>query len=358
VRSAVKTSFFRLGSIIMMGLALAACNPIKREDPRLDFTKVLPEGLQAQQVERLDTDSDGNLEWVLFYRYDMVEGQEAQQFSPIAAVVYNADVPKGIKEPPRIMPYSLHPPGESYLCENQCQARMDDVIAKNDGLELVIEGIDANELITDVAIFTWRGDEEAGAGSPGYKCLGFFRTNGQVKVNHDQVVVQERTDERSQLAVRRVYQPQDGSYLDANDQLRSPVESSVEFAFGKPKDVALSPYPEKIVLAFYKDINTSVALDYLSAAGRERFQRGELDLGSPWPRNRIDQALVRRLRYIPPGTGSQAVEVNIRVSFQSTAGEESEVVELNWVLVQEEGLWKMDHSSRVSEQTTVDEEET
>jgi hypothetical protein len=359
VRLIVKTSFLRLVSIIsLVGLTLAACNPIKRADPRLDFTKILPEELRAQQVERLDTDNDGHLEWVLFYQYDVIEGQTGRRFSPIAAVVYNADVPQGRKEPPVIFPYPLHPPDGDYLGENRCQVRMADVITKNDGPEVVVESIDANDLITDAAIFTWRGDEEAGAGLRGYKCLGFFRTRGQVGVSADMIVVQERTDERSQLAVRRIYKPQNGSYLDEHDQLRPPVESSVEFAFGKPKDVINSPYPEKIILAFYKDINTDAALDYLSQAGRERLLRGELDLGSPWARSRIDKALVRELRYDPPSPGSTETTVSVRVSFRSTTDEESEVVELSWILVQEEGLWKMDHSSRVSEQTTVDEEET
>jgi hypothetical protein len=346
----VKTPFLRLVSIIsLMGLALTACNPIKRDDPRLDFTKILPEELRSQQVTLLDTDNDGHLEWVLFYQYDVIEGQTGRQFSPIAGVVYNADVPEGIKEPPVIFPYPLHPPDENYLGENRCDVRMADVISKNDGPEVVVESIDASGLITDAAIFTWRGDEEAGAGSRGYKCLGFFRTRGQVEVSTDQVIVRERTDERSQLAVRHLYQPQNGSYLGEHNQLRPAVESSVEFAFGKPRDVANSPYPEKIVLAFYKDINTDVALDYLSKAGRERLTRGELDLGAPWARSRIDKALVRELRYVPPSPGSLDAGVSIRVSFRSTTGEESGVVELTWVLVQEEGLWKMDRSSRTSE---------
>lgn len=347
--SALLPSFLRLVSIVSLaGLALAACNPIKREDPRLDFTKILPEELRAQQVERLDTDNDGHLEWVLFYQYDVIEGQTGRRFSPIAAVVYNADVPQGRKEPPVIYPYPLRPPDEDYLGENRCQVRMADAITTNDGPEVVVESIDANGLITDAAIFTWRVDEEAGAGSRGYKCLGFFRTRGQIGISTDLVVVQERTDERSQLAVRRVYRPQNGSYLDEHDQLRPPVESSVEFAFGKPKDVTNSPYPEKIVLAFYKDINTDAVLDYLSQAGRERLVRGKLDTGSPWPRSRIDKALVRELRYVPPIPGSSETGVSVRVSFKSTTGEESEVVELTWVLVREKGLWKMDCSYRPS----------
>lgn len=343
----MKTSFLRLVSTIsLMILALVACNPIKREDPRLDFTKILPAELQAQQVERLDTDNDGYMEWVLFYQYDVIDGQEGQKFSPIAAVVYNADVPKGIKKPPDIIPYSLNPPDGGYLGENRCQVRMEDVITKNDGLEVVVESVDANGLITDAAIFTWRGGKETGGDSPGYKCLGFFRTSDQIKVNADKVVVQERTEDRSQLAGRHVYQPQDGSYLDEHNQLRPPVESSLEFAFGKPKDVASSPYPEKIVLAFYKDVKTDVALDYLSKAGRDRLSRGELDLGAPWARNRIDKALVRELRYLPSNTGSSETGVSVRVSFVSVTGEKSEVVELTWALVQEDGLWKMDRSSR------------
>ena len=342
----MRTSFLRVISASLTGLALVACNPIKREDPRLDFTKILPEGLQAQQVERLDTDNDGYMEWVLFYQYDMIDGQEEQKFSPIAVVVYNADVPKGIKKPPDVFPYPLDPPDGGYLGENRCQVRMEDVITKNEGPEVVIESVDADGLITDAAIFTWRGGKEGEGNSPGYKCLGFFRTSDQIKVGTDKVVVQERTEDRSQLAARHVYQPQDGSYLDEHDQLRPPVESSLEFAFGKPKDVASSPYPEKIVLAFYKDIKTDAALDYLSKAGRERLSRGELDLGAPWPRNRIDVALVRELRYLPYNTGNTETGVSVRASFVSVAGEKSEVIELTWVLIQEEGLWKMDRSSR------------
>ncbi|MCR4405453.1 MAG: hypothetical protein NUW24_00800 [Anaerolineae bacterium] len=331
-----------------MALALPGCNPIKREDPRLDFTKILPEGLQAQQVERLDTDSDGRLDWVLFYRYK-APGAQADQLSPIAAAVYHAEMPKDGKQLPEIVPYSLNPPDGRYLGENPCQARMADVITKNKGLEVVIESVNADGLVTDAAIFTWRGSKSAEETLPGYRCLGVFHAHGHIAINTDEVVVKEYAEDRSQLAVRRVYRPQNGTYLNEYDQLYPSIERNLEFAAGKPKDVAASPHPESIILAFYEDLNTDTALDYLSKSGRERLRRNELDLGAPWPRNRIKKALVLELRYDRSNTGKPETEVGVRVYFESVASEKSEIAELIWTCVQEDGFWKMDRSRRASE---------
>ena len=341
--------FLRLLGASLMVVALTGCNPIKREDPRLDFTKVLPEELQAQQVERLDTNNDDYLDWVLFYRYE-ASGNQAEQLSPIAAVVYHAEVPKDGKQPPEIVPYSLNPPDGRYLGKNPCQARMADVITKNKGLEVVIESVNTDGLITDAAIFTWRGGKSAEETLPGYRCLGIFRAHGHIAISTDEVVVKEYTDDRSQLAVRRVYRPQNGSYLNEYDQLYPPIERNLEFATGKPKDVAASSYPESIILAFYEDITTDTVLDYLSKSGRERLRRNELDLGAPWPRNRIKRALVLELRYDRSNTDKPEAEVGVRVYFESVAKEKSEIAELIWTCIQEDGLWKIDRSRRISEE--------
>jgi len=117
------------------------------------------------------------------------------------------------------------------------------------------------------------------------------------------VMVLDRSGmERSQLAIRKVYEPVEGSYLSpGGDRLRDPVEQSVDFAFGMPASPAQSPYPEKAVLAFYLALghDNDTARSYLSDASGYKADMGAYEYGTGAPLGSLKRALVKSIGYTP-----------------------------------------------------------
>jgi hypothetical protein len=235
---------------ITLSLVVAGCGPaevLRPVEKRLDFTKILPETKRPEEVQLLDADGDNKNEWIVFYKFDLVEGLTGREFSPIGAAVYNDDH----GDPPVVFPYELHPPDRVYLGEKHCEAEIRDLITTNEGLELLVGCYAEEDLMVDLSVFHWYDqDRDDLSKNPseerqGYECLGFFQGSGGVTLDGSRVVVRERTEERSQLSIKNIYDVREHSYFQAGGrELCPPVEESVEFTFGVPEDVAQSPYPE------------------------------------------------------------------------------------------------------------------
>ncbi len=225
----------------------------------------LAQNMAVARVERLDTDGDGFKEWVVFYQVD-----KRAKSSPIQAVVYDND--RGT--PPVIFPYSLRAPDRNYLAEEaiDLSVSVEPIARDTDGPQ----GADADEIMVsgknELTIFRFRQNSEIWDFPrdvpPRYEPIGFFRGSGNVKFNRPtkEVIVHDRNGfERSQLAVRSVYalrtDPQTGfeTYLDpiqalgdaGPPALAAPVISTIDFFPTPPDDIFNTPFPEKIVLAFY-----------------------------------------------------------------------------------------------------------
>ncbi len=342
-------------------LALPAC---ESEDPALmeevDLRAILPDSLQAVDVQRLDPNAGPERQWLVLYRYDVTE-----KFSPIAGVVYRADR-GGNNQPPVIYPYPLRVPGRDYLGTENVSAQMADVLSKRPGLELVVTNKNASNLVTEAAIFSWRDLfpdgrwREHNSNERFYECMGFFRASGEVIVTQDRVIVKELAGDRSQLARLYAYTPdENGSYLVDGVQLKIAEESRIGFAFGQTSAVLDSPYPEKVVLAFYNALgNPDVDLrSFLSTNGQTLLESDLPGYGcDPWSPNQVARATVHEIKYFTSvesqtenGEAQQSlVELQVRCK-PKQEDTLTPYTQVGWFLIREAGKWKMDRIYRPTE---------
>jgi hypothetical protein len=298
--SALRLQLGMLSILLILGALLPGCTT---EDKRLDFDTILPDEWSPYATYRLDTNADGENEWVILYSYDEKE-QEA--FTPVGGVIYHADRGK----PPVVFPYPLVAPGWTYLGEGKSTIEVNQVLSESPDPEVVFQSVDSADVTTRVALFHWQdhapnkvlppvADETMGQW---YHCVGQFSGDGGVKLEVNQVTVWERTEERSQLAVRKTYRPLQGSYINPGDkQLIAPVETCLDFSYGQPKDVDKSPYPEKVLMAFYSHFTTDQAYTFLTPGAQEglRKQAGDWGRIAPWPRTAVTGICVKELNYTP-----------------------------------------------------------
>ena len=336
---------------IVLSLAVAGCGPVdalRQPDMKLDFTKILPETKRPQNVQLLDADGDGKDEWIVFYKFDLVEDVTGRKFSPIGAAVYNDDH----GDPPVVFPYELHPPDRVYLGEQNAVAEVRDLITTNEGPELLVNNFAEEGLVVDLGVFHWNDDDKDDLSKnpseerQGYECLGFFHGSGGITFDGSRVTVKERTEERSQLSIKRIYDVRDRSYFQPGGrELWSPVEKSVEFTFGVPEDVAQSPYPEKIVLAFYLALgqNNPLAQTYLSEASGLKNVVGSSNFGTAASGDQIQKVLVKRIIYTPDKEKEERHEpVRVTVSVASVTSEgEDPPHDVTWEVVWESAREEM-----------------
>jgi len=348
--------------LVLLGASLSGCQELfKGPDPTLvDFHNVLTD--PVVRIQRLDTDGDEDekkpeerqREWVVFY----------QRGGVIFGTVYDVQ-----GDPPVIFPYSLEAPDQDFL--GQATGRAEDIAASMEnaisllgGQELVIRDRDKQ-----VTIFRWEAPDDIkpwdmpDPARQRYRCLGLFRTNGWVRLETDRVVtLQNLLGERSRFAILRAYIPVDGSYLIGN-QTVEPTLATVDFANGGFPDVRNSPYPEQLVLAFYKTIGKKdppfPITDYLSKEAKKKFEEETLDWGCPWPLDTWKRVLVAEIRYTPEGeneqvikaqttgqeaTGGATVTVNIECIPREEEEEHLRRQITWWFTVSPEGIWRMDRA--------------
>jgi hypothetical protein len=189
---------------------------------------------------------------------------------------------------------------------------------------------------------------------PLYVCVGFFRSPdgvGYNEGNHEVTVTSRTPYERSQLVTRRFYQPGASGYFVPNTtDLMPPTGSKVDFPERIPEDILDTPYPEKIVLAFYQTFGMAGAdptiIEYLTAQAADEFMKGKLSYGSPYPLEQLKFAVVKELRYYPTEDASQAAVVVVQVVFHNTEGQKSSLIEVPWTLVRVNNQWKMHFPQR------------
>ncbi|MFZ5918604.1 MAG: hypothetical protein ACOYZ7_16845 [Chloroflexota bacterium] len=350
------------GRLLGLTLALAAMllSACGRRDltaqTEIDLAQILPASLRAKSIQRLDPAAGITRQWLVLYEYDFTG-----EFSPIAGVVYRADR-GGSNRPPVVYPYPLQLPDRDYLGTDQVTVEPRDVLTAQPGAELVVENRNAAGFVTEAAIFRWHdpfADEvwrDHNLEERYYECMGFFRSNGQVTVGSDLVTVEEWVGDRSQLARIHTYKPDErGSYLVDGITVRAAERSYINFAFGQSTDILASPYPEKIVLAFYNALGgpTEALKPYLSQAGQELLGAGLVGYGCVWPPSQVARASVYEISYYP-GVETQARQdearralVELKVQCWSRTGQAMpEEAHVGWFLVREKGNWRMDQVYR------------
>jgi hypothetical protein len=333
------------------------------DDRLVDFYTLVPDTYHVTDVQRKDTDGDGEDEWVVFYQFDLGDGR-----SPYAGVVYDND--RG--DPPVLFPYHLTPPDRNYLSEEEVtldlqDARMLSEPADNPARELVIYGM-AGGVVTDLTVFRhvrnsfeWEPPRDD---QPRYQAVGAFRGNGGVSLDPEtrRVTVINRALDRSQLAVEAVYALDEirSTYMSASDpkQLNSPISQRVTFAFGMPEDILDTPYPEKIVLGFYDLLGQSHPAvpqrDFLTGEALAEFDRGNMAyFGFGDAEGAVSDLKVTELQYAteveslgPTAsvTGQQPRQMIVSLTFDAWKG--STFVRtahpVEWTTTWVDGKWRID----------------
>ena len=292
----------------------------------------LPENWEHVRAYRLDVNRDDDQEWIVLYRFDLPAETE-QGGSPIAGVVYQLDDSNS----PVLTPYELHPPGGDYLCECECIAVMENVLSGLPGSELVVRDR-CNDEVSRLTIFYWEPNEER------YLSKGHF-SGSRIKVELNNVTVDQRLPQRAQLALRLVYHPDDNeTYYGLFDQgiLVMPEKYELTCYQAEPKDVMRSPYPEKVVLAFYNHYTDGrQASEYFTEKGWEQLEQCATGrCGCISARSEIAHVRVTDLQ---PGedTSSDRATFDLNVICERRDGELEGETFVRWHLVRQDDRWKL-----------------
>ncbi len=295
----------------------------------------LPENWEHVSTYRLDTNRDGNQEWVVLYRFDL-PAETAHGGSPIAGVVYQTDG----SSPSVPIRYELRPQDDDYLCECECIAAVEDVLSGLPGSELVVRDRCDGE-INRLSIFYWKPNEEK------YLPKGHF-SGSRIKVELDSVTVEQRLLHRAQLALRLIYHPDDNeTYYGPFDQgvLVMPEKHELVCYQAEPKDAMRSPYPEKVMLAFYNHYtDAKQASEYFTEKGWEQLEQCTAGrCGCTSARSEITHVRVTDLR---PGedTSSDQATFDLNVICEHRNGAPDDETTIRWYLVRQDDRWKLDNA--------------
>ncbi len=272
----------------------------------VNFRELIPADWQlvGDPIEiQMDWDSNGDGRpdklWLLFYRFD-IPCDGPSPCSPIKAVVYR---PSGHR-PAHLIPYPLPVPEDGYLCESKCSASWEEVVpppgeAPPGEPELLIWDRADGE-VKRLTVFQWITPTEA-APPQIYEYVGRF-IGDRISLNREsgQVTVDERLPpvlliSRSQLATRKVYRLHPG---ERGAWEWREVSRELICYCGMPCDATLSPYPEKVVLAFYSHYPNAMEMrPYFTDAGWERVGgcwNGQC--GCSLPREQVERVRVVELQ--------------------------------------------------------------
>jgi hypothetical protein len=390
----VKKLFSYLGFLLLLvpGFLSAGCFPRQDTRKELDFLLTLPETWAIADVSRMDTDEDGENEWVVLYAFDDPGDRDV---IPIKGAIY--DINRREPRLPIVYPYHLQAPGWTFLGEGlgKVTVRVEDVVTiapsgiAGSANEVIVENTGPNKEINRVSIYRWidsipsdirkRTDPHeillvqgrpVGKGE-WYQCIGMFAGTLRVSLDQaDRVTVVDAHNDRSQLATFRIYSPksQQNGYLDAHYELVRPDSVCIDFAHGKPPNLATSPYPEKIVMGYHYSLNNEPLTNaqYLTQNAKTNQGNDAWRIFSLGTRD----ACVKRISYTPADqtasevqsygetddpTATSATPIPIRAVVQTTATyklpgtDQPQPIQIEWTLVRESAPpgepdeWKIDN---------------
>ncbi len=333
--------------------------------PELDFREILPAEWEYIYTEHgLDTDKDGVREWIVVYRFDLT-CQADQRGCPITASVYRPESGK----PPSIVPRPLLPRGRDYLCECSCKFSMEDVLSKHPGDELVVRD-ECDKKTTRLSIFRWREEKQD------YLPLGHF-TGDCITYALDEVKVEESRPSRAQLKICFTYHPheiertgeqgeekQQTYYLSTEGNAPvAPADYEVNPCKGEPEAVVLSPYPEKVVMAFYHHYTDEETIEtYFTPEDWHLLECSEPNCGGcARARSEVDHVQVTMLTVVQDCDGMfcrqcgseeadrPVIQAGIRCHYTDGHVDPEETT-LEWSLCREDDTWKMESVRLVSPQ--------
>ncbi len=308
------------------------------------FKTVLPKDWQYVDHSALDTDNDGSKECVVLYRFDLLAGT-GHKNEPIAGVVYRPDN----KRPPCIIPYPLRSQAGGHLCEHNCELKMEDVLSRRNGKELVVRDHYGGR-VTRASIFYW---EQPGGEYGHYEPLGHF-SGDNIEVSLDEVVVDLCMPHRAQLATRYTYSPRNQATYYVQDEgtgaLMMFEKYQLVFWPGEPEDVTLSQYPERVVMSFYEHYTDEGNSQYFTDEGWKFMQEsGIVECGCRLPNSDTETVRVHDIRCMQEWSSQEAGHPcedygcdRATVVANVTCGSGIEETEVLWNLVRNNGHWELD----------------
>jgi hypothetical protein len=347
-----RAQLYFLIALALLGLALCGCGLVRpQEPPEVDLDEILPANLPpVGTVQRLDVNGDQQSEWLIFYHVDLVEGNPAG--SPTVGAVYRPMADVDSRLPPHLVPALLWLPRQGYLCLYNCEAEIRDVVSGDPTVQELVIRDRRGDAVVGAAIFRWQGDQmsETGFEAGRFVPLGHFRGDS-VNVELDRVTVIRRIRDRSDLATREVYTPQDGHYYlqpvksvdDPDSQPRSPQEAEVIFALGPPQEPAQVKLPEKLVMAFYHNFrNLEQVESYVTDAAQDKVVGGctaeTCGCASAW--NDISRALVKQIAY--ETEVKETVSVIVQILCIKNDNQPDPMRTVTWkVRKREDGTWRL-----------------
>lgn len=314
-----------------------------------ELRTILPKDWHYVNSSSFDTAGDAGTECIVLYQFDIVA--ESQGKNPISGVVYQLDN----KRPPYIVPYELTLPGGDHLCEHSCRPLMKDVLSGHEGEELVFQDVEG-EIITRVSIFHWNPSFEPNGK---YEALGHF-VGDKIILEKNTAKVLIRQEERPQLAIQTTYHAQEKNYY-ATD-IPSPTQEIV-FWQGEPKEVMLTPHPEKVVLAFYNHYLNAGEASLYFAEGKwaELGHCANAQCGCNVPRSEVRHVRVLSLSSADtncscdplhqcenncPDRATVKVTIACETQDRDVACPQTDVI---WHLIRVDGYWKLSNMKRASE---------
>ena len=299
----------------------------------------LPENWEHVRTYRLDANHDNQPEWVVLYRFDLpVETPgDVATVATIAGVVYQPG-----EDISSLIPHQLLLANDEYLCEHECTVTMDNVLSGLPGDELIVYDR-SNGQVVRLSIFAWDPSEET------YRPQGHF-SGSNIQTAKNKVIVHERLSRRAQLALRQIYEPRDNEsyYLSKDlDVLMMPAQYELVFYGAAPEDVALSPYPEKVVLAFYSHYaDERRAAEYFTWEGWVEVDRCVSGAcGCIAESREVAHVWVRDLQLDEQkDSHSVSFDADIVCEHRSNSDRFEPETTVRWTLVQQDSRWKLNEA--------------
>jgi len=222
---------------------------------------------------------------------------------------------------------------------------MEDVLSGLPGPELVVRDRCGGEIVR-LSIFYWESNDKE------YLPKGHF-SGSRVEVKLNSVTVDQCLPHRAQLALRQVYRPRDDeTYYEPFEQgiLVMPEKYELVFYQAQPEDVRRSPYPEKVVLAFYHHYaDDQQAAEYFTKEGWEQLEQcaagrcGCASARSEIVHVRVTDLQPREYSYSKgqsPGPDWAVFDFNVLCEHQDGTLEGETFV--RWHLVRQDDHWRLD----------------
>ena len=244
----------------------------------LDLQRVIPAEWTPEPNQRVqcDFDGDGELEWLIAYRYDTTRitppnpnKTDAIPRGPMGAVIYDAQatdlapttaITPTLYRPTYLVPYKLLPDfysgkGQGYLGESNIERLTypAEVGGKDCKVtELAFLGYSDSKLPTRLSIFRWSGDRTTGYRSVHF--VGNARIAATIPADFTAPISTVTTydhlqNHRSLLCEVHQFERPDANQLAFTKDTIAPT---VDFCYGPPKDPM---YPEGAVVALLRGHN-------------------------------------------------------------------------------------------------------